>query len=255
MNNIDSIFKKNELLRLSISAHEGSLMIHLCENSSSYISFYHFFSYQTLVFFMIWILHDWKVAIICDGKSCFKLNTLEYRVLNLSDGIEDLGGIQWEILGCLAVVWVITYGCIHTGIKSTGKVAYLTSTFPMVLLFTLMVRGLDAQLNIKNNWTENSCKEKNTVLVFSQLRSKQLRSIWLVQIRVFFSFCLYLWAHKLKNWSNRSFYHIFLYSEKTIPSNYNRLNIEENSNWDLSWFSHFKDKDFQAKNFSYFFTS
>lgn len=66
----------------------------------------------------------------------------ERRVLAISGGIEEMGSIRWEILVCLIVMWIICYFCIWKGVKSTGKVVYFTATFPYVMLFILLVRGL-----------------------------------------------------------------------------------------------------------------
>ncbi|XP_073690070.1 sodium- and chloride-dependent GABA transporter 2-like [Garra rufa] len=64
------------------------------------------------------------------------------RVLVLSDGIEQVGKINWELLLCLIVMWIICYFCIWKGVKSTGKVVYFTATFPYVMLLVLLIRGL-----------------------------------------------------------------------------------------------------------------
>ncbi|XP_068172841.1 sodium- and chloride-dependent GABA transporter 2-like [Antennarius striatus] len=66
----------------------------------------------------------------------------ERRVLAISGGIEELGSIRWEVMLCLIVVWVICYFCIWKGVKSTGKAVYFTATFPYVMLFAILVRGL-----------------------------------------------------------------------------------------------------------------
>ncbi|XP_019748344.1 sodium- and chloride-dependent GABA transporter 2-like isoform X7 [Hippocampus comes] len=66
----------------------------------------------------------------------------ERRLLNISSGIEEIGSIRWEMLLCLVAVWVICYFCIWKGIKSTGKVVYITATFPYVMLFILLIRGV-----------------------------------------------------------------------------------------------------------------
>ncbi|XP_077396553.1 sodium- and chloride-dependent GABA transporter 2-like isoform X2 [Festucalex cinctus] len=66
----------------------------------------------------------------------------ERRVLNITAGIEEIGSIRWEVLLCLLAVWVICYFCIWKGIKSTGKVVYLTATFPYVMLLILLIRGI-----------------------------------------------------------------------------------------------------------------
>uniref|UniRef100_A0A3Q1H7Z3 Transporter n=1 Tax=Anabas testudineus TaxID=64144 RepID=A0A3Q1H7Z3_ANATE len=66
--------------------------------------------------------------------SCFK-------VLRLSSNLDELGPISWKLALCLAAVWLICYFCVWKGVKSTGKVVYLTATFPYVMLFVLLVRG------------------------------------------------------------------------------------------------------------------
>lgn len=65
----------------------------------------------------------------------------ERRVLRISSGIDDPGSISWDILLCLLAVWVLVYFCVWKGVKSTGKVVYLTATFPYVVLIILLVRG------------------------------------------------------------------------------------------------------------------
>lgn len=52
---------------------------------------------------------------------CF-LGQIRRRVLKISDGIEHMGGMRWELAMCLALAWFICYFCIWKGPKSTGKV-------------------------------------------------------------------------------------------------------------------------------------
>ncbi|KAJ0063584.1 hypothetical protein NL108_004408 [Boleophthalmus pectinirostris] len=66
----------------------------------------------------------------------------ERRVLSISGGIEQIGSIRVEILLCLIAMWIICYFCIWKGVKSTGKVVYVTATFPYVMLLILLVRGV-----------------------------------------------------------------------------------------------------------------
>uniref|UniRef100_A0AAX7TVU3 Transporter n=1 Tax=Astatotilapia calliptera TaxID=8154 RepID=A0AAX7TVU3_ASTCA len=64
------------------------------------------------------------------------------RVLKISDGIEHMGGMRWELAMCLALAWFICYFCIWKGPKSTGKVVYVTATFPYFMLLILLIRGV-----------------------------------------------------------------------------------------------------------------
>ncbi|KAJ8257949.1 hypothetical protein GJAV_G00191500 [Gymnothorax javanicus] len=66
----------------------------------------------------------------------------ERNVLNISTGIEDLGPVKPDLALCLLAVWVVCFFCIWKGVKSTGKVVYVTATFPFVMLIILLVRGV-----------------------------------------------------------------------------------------------------------------
>ncbi|KAK2164944.1 hypothetical protein LSH36_57g04098 [Paralvinella palmiformis] len=63
-------------------------------------------------------------------------------VLQISDGIDDMGGIRWELFGCLALAWLIVFLCLIKGIKSSGRVVYFTASFPYLVLLILLVRGV-----------------------------------------------------------------------------------------------------------------
>ena len=43
-------------------------------------------------------------------------------MLAISDGIEHIGNLRWELALCLLAAWTICYFCIWKGTKSTGKV-------------------------------------------------------------------------------------------------------------------------------------
>jgi hypothetical protein len=40
----------------------------------------------------------------------------------MTTGIEDFGGMRWELVAALAVAWILVYFCLWKGIKSSGKV-------------------------------------------------------------------------------------------------------------------------------------
>ncbi|XP_064485259.1 sodium- and chloride-dependent glycine transporter 2-like isoform X2 [Ornithodoros turicata] len=66
----------------------------------------------------------------------------ERYVLDLSSGIEEMGGIKWDLALCLLLSWIIVVVCLLKGIKTSGKVVYFAATFPYLILITLLVTGL-----------------------------------------------------------------------------------------------------------------
>ncbi|ROL50721.1 Sodium- and chloride-dependent GABA transporter 2 [Anabarilius grahami] len=46
----------------------------------------------------------------------------ERRILGLSEGIEQIGIVRWDLALCLLLAWIICYFCVWKGVKSTGKV-------------------------------------------------------------------------------------------------------------------------------------
>lgn len=45
-----------------------------------------------------------------------------YRVLEMSGGIDDLRGIQWDAFYSLLAAWILEFLCLFQGIKTSGKV-------------------------------------------------------------------------------------------------------------------------------------
>ncbi|XP_055895557.1 sodium- and chloride-dependent taurine transporter-like [Biomphalaria glabrata] len=65
----------------------------------------------------------------------------ENKVLGLSSGLHEMGKLKWDLALCLAFVWLLVFLCICKGIKSSGKVMYVTATSPYVLLFALLIKN------------------------------------------------------------------------------------------------------------------
>ncbi|CAE1283592.1 Sodium-dependent serotonin transporter,Sodium-dependent proline transporter,Sodium-and chloride-dependent neutral and basic amino acid transporter B(0+),Sodium- and chloride-dependent glycine transporter 1,Sodium- and chloride-dependent glycine transporter 2 [Acanthosepion pharaonis] len=66
----------------------------------------------------------------------------ERHILNISDSIEHIGNIRWQVVLCLLCAWTLTFLSLSKGVKSTGKVVYFTALFPYVVLCILFVRGV-----------------------------------------------------------------------------------------------------------------
>ncbi|XP_074652897.1 sodium- and chloride-dependent glycine transporter 1-like [Tubulanus polymorphus] len=66
----------------------------------------------------------------------------QYNVLELTDGIGNFGGFRWELIVCHVAAWFIVYVCMCKGVKSSGKVIYVTATAPYVCLIALLIRGV-----------------------------------------------------------------------------------------------------------------
>ncbi len=46
-------------------------------------------------------------------------------MLDISDGIHDIGTSRWELAGCLLLAWAVVYMALWRGIKSIGKVVLI----------------------------------------------------------------------------------------------------------------------------------
>ncbi len=65
-----------------------------------------------------------------------------HKILEITDGIHDLGGFKWELLISLFAAWVIVFLCLFKGVKTSGKVVYVTATVPYLFLTILLIRGV-----------------------------------------------------------------------------------------------------------------
>ncbi|PWA22965.1 hypothetical protein CCH79_00002029 [Gambusia affinis] len=58
-----------------------------------------------------------------------------------SEGLHDPGPVRWPLALCLLAAWIIIFLCMLKGIRSSGKVVYVTATFPYFVLIVLVIRG------------------------------------------------------------------------------------------------------------------
>ena len=54
---------------------------------------------------------------------------------------ENIGGLRWQLVLCLAVAWLIVCLCLIKGVQSSGKVVYFTAAFPHVVNTILLVKA------------------------------------------------------------------------------------------------------------------
>ncbi|XP_033738613.1 sodium- and chloride-dependent glycine transporter 2-like [Pecten maximus] len=66
----------------------------------------------------------------------------QYKVLSMSSGLDVIGRIPWHLAVCFFAAWILVYLCLIKGVKSIGKVVYVTATLPYILLTVILVRGL-----------------------------------------------------------------------------------------------------------------
>ncbi|XP_041369478.1 sodium- and chloride-dependent glycine transporter 2-like [Gigantopelta aegis] len=64
------------------------------------------------------------------------------KVLEMSEGWHDMGGVKWDLALYLLLSWVFVSICLAKGIKTSGKAVYFTTLFPYLVMSILFVRGL-----------------------------------------------------------------------------------------------------------------
>ncbi|XP_068186736.1 sodium- and chloride-dependent GABA transporter ine [Antennarius striatus] len=65
-----------------------------------------------------------------------------HKMLEQTSGVEETGGMRWELFLILVLAWILIYICIFKGVKSTGKVVYFTALFPYVMLIALLINNV-----------------------------------------------------------------------------------------------------------------
>lgn len=66
----------------------------------------------------------------------------QHGILEITDGITDLGGLKWQLVVAHVVGWIGVYFCVIRGVKSVGKVVYVTATAPYIFIFILLIRAV-----------------------------------------------------------------------------------------------------------------
>lgn len=66
----------------------------------------------------------------------------ERYVLGMSDGIDNLGTLRWQLVVSLLAAWIFIFLALCKGVKSSGKVVYVTATLPYILIFAFLIRAV-----------------------------------------------------------------------------------------------------------------
>ncbi|KAB0793138.1 hypothetical protein PPYR_12758 [Photinus pyralis] len=65
-----------------------------------------------------------------------------YRTtLMIAEDINTPDAFNWKIALALVIAWILVYLCMIKGIASSGKVVYVTATFPYIVLIIFFFRG------------------------------------------------------------------------------------------------------------------
>ena len=64
-----------------------------------------------------------KTEILSESKTYVNSSIFSNYVLDISEGIHDLGPVRWQLALCLLAAWVLVCLCLIKGIKSQGKVS------------------------------------------------------------------------------------------------------------------------------------
>ncbi|XP_067651054.1 sodium- and chloride-dependent glycine transporter 2-like [Haliotis asinina] len=65
----------------------------------------------------------------------------QYNTLRVSSGIGNFGTVQVHLVVCILISWFLAFLCMMKGVKSVGKVVYVTALLPYVLLTALLVKS------------------------------------------------------------------------------------------------------------------
>lgn len=68
-----------------------------------------------------------------------------YTVLRKSPGINELGSIRPWLVLCMFLSYVMNYFSAWKGLKSTGKMVYVTCLLPYLMLTILLIKGLSLE--------------------------------------------------------------------------------------------------------------
>ncbi|CAJ0961553.1 unnamed protein product, partial [Mesorhabditis belari] len=66
----------------------------------------------------------------------------EKEVLRMSDSIESISNMNWQVFSSLAIMWILIAFGLWKGVRHIGKISLFTATVPYVIIAILFVRGV-----------------------------------------------------------------------------------------------------------------
>uniref|UniRef100_A0A8C6W145 Transporter n=1 Tax=Nothobranchius furzeri TaxID=105023 RepID=A0A8C6W145_NOTFU len=80
----------------------------------------------------------WTNSSRSPAEEFYTRNVLE---IHKSSGLRNVGGVRWQLMLCLFLIFTIVYFSLWKGVKTSGKVVWVTATLPYIVLFILLIRG------------------------------------------------------------------------------------------------------------------
>ncbi|KAM9426001.1 sodium- and chloride-dependent transporter XTRP3 [Pholidichthys leucotaenia] len=129
---------------VGLTSIAASLYLCLYYNIINGWSFWYLFhSFQSVLPWSVCPINSNRTGPIEECETATPTQYFFYReTLNISPSIEVNGSVHTGQALCLLLSWMLTYLFIVRGVRSTGKVVYFTATFPYVVLFIYLIRGL-----------------------------------------------------------------------------------------------------------------
>ena len=79
------------------------------------------------------------VTRITPSEEFFNRRMYGQTVIGVENTWENWGNPQWEMIGCLALCWIIIALSLIKGVQSYGKLSYFVTLFPYVILTVFLI--------------------------------------------------------------------------------------------------------------------
>lgn len=66
----------------------------------------------------------------------------DHKVLGISNSLEEIGGLQWNLFVCLGFGWLMVYFILRKGLHQSGKIIWFSALFPYGILLVMLIRAV-----------------------------------------------------------------------------------------------------------------